>query len=103
MSFVKAVSVDEIEPGTGKEIDLEGLEIAVLRDDDGDFFAMAKACPHTGYTMAEGIIDDGCVECIAHGILFDLKSGEPDSPVCDPLKIYPVKVDDGFVSVDTGA
>ena len=48
MSFTKVGSIDEIEPGTGKEVTVEGVEIVVLRSDEGDFHAMAKECPKAG-------------------------------------------------------
>ncbi|MCI6585272.1 MAG: non-heme iron oxygenase ferredoxin subunit [Mobiluncus porci] len=103
MSFINAVTVDEIEPGTGKTIELEGQAVAVLRDDAGNFYAMDDACPHAGYTMSEGEIDDGCVECFAHGARFDLVTGEPDSPAHEPLAMYPVEVDGDVVKVDLHA
>lgn len=103
MSFINVASIDEIEPGTGKEVNAEGIEIVVLRSDEGDFHAMAKECPHAGFSMVDGIIEDGCVECAAHGAQFDLETGEPQSPAYDPLKIYPVQIADGFVAVDLKA
>lgn len=103
MSFINVASVDEIEPGTGKEVTVEDTEIVVLRSDEGDFHAMAKECPHAGFSMVDGIIEDGCVECAAHGAQFDLETGEPQSPAHDPLQIYPVQIADGFVAVDLKA
>lgn len=103
MSFIKVASIDEIEPGTGKEVNVGDTEIVVLRSDEGDFHAMAKECPHAGFSMVDGIIEDGCVECAAHGAQFDLETGEPQSPAHDPLKIYPVQITDGFVAVDLKA
>ena len=100
MSFMKVATVDEIAPGTGKELDVEGTEIALLRAENGDFHAMGSKCPHAGHTMSDGIIADGCVECFAHGALFDLVTAAAQSPAHDPLKIYPVEVTDNFVSVD---
>lgn len=103
MSFIKVASIDEIEPGTGKEVNVGDTEIVVLRSDEGDFHAMAKECPHAGFSMVDGIIEDGCVECAAHGAQFDLETGAPQSPAHDPLKIYPVQITDGFVAVDLKA
>ena len=103
MSFTKVGSIDEIEPGNGKEVTVEGVEIVVLRSDEGDFHAMAKECPHAGFSMVDGIIEDGCVECAAHGAQFDLETGEPQSPAHDPLQIYPVQIADGFIAVDVRA
>lgn len=103
MSFINVASVDEIEPGTGKEVNVEGTDIVVLRSDEGDFHAMAKECPHAGVSMVDGIIEDGCVECVAHGAQFDLETGQSLSPAYDPLKIYPVQIVDGFIAVDLKA
>nr|WP_282921752.1 Rieske 2Fe-2S domain-containing protein [Mobiluncus sp. Marseille-Q7826] len=103
MSFIKVASIDEIEPGTGKEFTVGDTEIVVLRSDEGDFHAMAKECPHAGFSMVDGIIEDGCVECVAHGAQFDLETGAPQSPAHDPLKIYPVQIADGSVAVDVEA
>lgn len=103
MSFIKVASIDEIEPGTGKEVNVGDTEIVVLRSDEGDFHAMAKECPHAGFSMVDGIIEDGCVECAAHGAQFDLETGAPQSPAHDPLKIYPVQITHGFVAVDLKA
>ena len=103
MSFIKVASIDEIEPGPGKEVNVGDTEIVVLRSDEGDFHAMAKECPHAGFSMVDGIIEDGCVECAAHGAQFDLETGAPQSPAHDPLKIYPVQITDGFVAVDLKA
>ena len=103
MSYTNVASIDEIEPGTGKEVTVGDTEIVVLRSDEGDFHAMAKECPHAGFSMVDGIIEDGCVECAAPGAQFDLETGEPQSPAHDPLKIYPVQITDGFVAVDLKA
>lgn len=103
MSFIKVGSIEEIAPGTGKEVTVEGTEIVVLCSDEGEFHAMAKECPHAGFSMVDGIIEDGCVECIAHGAQFDLETGQPQSPAHAPLKIYPTQIVDGFVAVDLQA
>lgn len=103
MSYTNAATLDEIAPGTGKLLHIEGVDVAVLRDDEGNFYAMENECPHAGYTMAEGIIEDGCVECFAHGARFDLVTGEPQSPAHRPLKIYSVKVEGNNILVDISA
>jgi nitrite reductase/ring-hydroxylating ferredoxin subunit len=63
-------------------------------------FAVDNRCPHEGYPLAEGKVDDACVlTCNWHNWKFRLEDGE-----CllggDHVRAYPAKVEDGFVWVD---
>lgn len=103
MTFVEAINIDQLEPGSGTSVEIQGKSIAVLRDDEGNFYAVEDSCPHAGYTMTDALIDDGCVECMAHGISFDLETGESQSPACGPLAVFPVEIDGEKVKIDLGA
>jgi nitrite reductase/ring-hydroxylating ferredoxin subunit len=63
-------------------------------------FAVDNRCPHEGYPLAEGKVDDACVlTCNWHNWKFRLEDGE-----CllggDHVRAYPAKVEDGHVWVD---
>jgi len=67
---------------------------------NGDVFAIDNRCPHEGYPLAEGSVDDDCVlTCNWHNWKFRLHDGE-----CvlggDHVRSYPARVDDGFVWAD---
>ncbi|HEY7689332.1 MAG TPA: Rieske (2Fe-2S) protein, partial [Dongiaceae bacterium] len=67
----------------------------------GEIYACNNRCPHEGYPLREGTIDDKCVlTCNWHGWKFDLRSGE-NLYQGDRLRLYPTRLEDGTVMVDT--
>ncbi len=98
--FVKAATTDEIEPGTGKLVQVNGLEIAVFNV-GGRFYASGAVCPHEGGPLEDGTLDGDVVICPWHGFDFDLKTGEclVDSDLRVPT--YPVKVEGDSIWVET--
>jgi len=98
--FVKVATTDEIEPGTGKLVQVNGLEIAVFNV-GGQFYASGAVCPHEGGPLEDGTLDGDVVICPWHGFDFDLKTGEcvVDSDLRVP--IYPVKVEGDSILVET--
>lgn len=67
----------------------------------GEFYATDDTCSHAESSLAEGYVEDGTVECILHFARFCIKTGAAISaPAADPIRTYPVKVDDGVVLVD---
>ncbi len=98
--FVKVATTDEIEPGTGKLVQVNGLEIAVFNV-GGQFYASGAVCPHEGGPLEDGTLDGDIVICPWHGFDFDLKTGEclVDSDLRVPT--YPVKVEGNTILVET--
>jgi nitrite reductase (NADH) small subunit len=62
------------EPKPGTVATPAGFVIAVFLS-DGNFFALANACPHRGAPLALGLVDEGAIICPLHHFKFDLKSG----------------------------
>jgi nitrite reductase/ring-hydroxylating ferredoxin subunit len=56
--FVTACAASEIAPGTGKQLTVDGKDVAVFNV-DGTFYAVDNTCPHRGGPLAEGEIE-GC-------------------------------------------
>ncbi|WP_062381350.1 Rieske (2Fe-2S) protein [Demequina pelophila] len=106
MSEQLACMVDDLEPGTAMlaELTLESgadIPVAVVRCDDGGFYAIDDLCTHGEVSLSEGEIDGCMVECWAHGSRFDVRTGEPDElPAMTPVKTYPTRVDGERVLVD---
>jgi 3-phenylpropionate/trans-cinnamate dioxygenase ferredoxin component len=68
---------------------------------DGEFYATDDTCSHAESSLAEGYVEDGTVECILHFARFCIKTGAAlSAPAVDPVRTYPVKVEDGQVWVD---
>ena len=91
--------LDEIEPDSARRVEVEGREIAVVRIGD-DVYAIGDTCSHAEVSLSEGWVepDDCAIECVAHGAMFDLETGEPLSlPATRAVPTYEVSVVDGMV------
>jgi nitrite reductase/ring-hydroxylating ferredoxin subunit len=92
-----AVGDDEI---VGLKV--EGRDVAVCRH-DGAYHAFHNICTHQHALLSDGYVEDGCVECPLHQGRFDVTTGQPKgAPVTEPIRVFPVKVEDGRILVDLG-
>ena len=91
--------IDELEPGSARRVEIADHVVAVVRIDD-DVYAIGDTCSHAEVSLSEGWVepDDCAIECVAHGALFDLQTGEPLSlPATRAVPVYEVSVIDGTV------
>jgi nitrite reductase/ring-hydroxylating ferredoxin subunit len=78
---------------------LRGRQVALFVH-DGAVLACNNRCPHEGYPLCEGSLDDtGVLTCQWHNWKFDLRNGA-NLYGGDSLRTYPVRVLDGQVWVD---
>lgn len=98
-SFVRAASVGDVAPGTGKTVEVNGRQIALFNV-DGRFYALGGECPHRGGPLGDGDLEGCVVTCPWHAWQFDVTTGES---LTDDLKAerYEVRVegDDVLVAV----
>ncbi|MCP9469473.1 MAG: Rieske 2Fe-2S domain-containing protein [Nitrospira sp.] len=73
--FVTVAKKDDLQPGTGRIVEVHGIWIALFNV-DGTFYAIDNTCPHAGGPLGEGRLDGTIVECPWHGWKFDVASGE---------------------------
>ena len=76
-----------------------GHTIAVFRHGDG-FAAVDNRCPHMGFPLNRGTVQDGILTCHWHHARFDLSSGGTFDPFADDVRAFPVSVVDGEVWVE---
>jgi nitrite reductase/ring-hydroxylating ferredoxin subunit len=67
---------------------------------EGEFRAVNNRCPHMGFPLAEGSVDDGVLTCHWHHARFELSCGDTFDPWADDVESYPVEVVDGTVYID---
>ena len=92
-------SFDELAPDSARRVEVAGRDIAVVRIGD-DVYAIGDTCSHAEVSLSEGWVepDDCAIECVAHGAMFDLETGEPLSlPATRAVPVYEVFVVDGMV------
>jgi nitrite reductase/ring-hydroxylating ferredoxin subunit len=102
MAFTKVATVEEIPPGTGRQVVLAGRKLAVFYS-DGVFYAIDDTCPHRGASLSEGEVHGTEVTCPWHAADFDLRTG---AHLCPPartgVKAYQVQVVGNEVQVEVG-
>ncbi|WP_300679691.1 non-heme iron oxygenase ferredoxin subunit [Nocardioides sp.] len=104
---IRVAALDEIPEGEGIAIDasVTGTEdnIALLRDEDGEVFALNDTCTHEIASLAEGWVEDGHVECPLHSSRFCLKTGAVEGlPATKDTVAHRVEVRDGEVYLFPG-
>lgn len=62
---------------------------------DGELFAIDDSCPHQGASLCGGHLEGGVIQCCAHGLRFDLRSGYLLNSTLLKVASYPVEVIDG--------
>ncbi|MBO0734146.1 MAG: Rieske (2Fe-2S) protein [Methylocapsa sp.] len=69
--------------------------------DRGRIYALDNRCPHMGFPLDRGSIEDGILTCHWHHARFDLESGCTFDLWADDVPVCPVQVRDGKVWVKT--
>ena len=97
-------SVGDVEIGTPRRVETEGLPpLAVFQLEDG-YFVTDDTCTHGEASLCDGFVDGDEVECPWHSGKFCVKDGRATAfPAIEPIKVYPTRVVDGHVCIDTGA
>ena len=94
--YTKVCKVSELKENQGKRFLINDVDIAVFKVND-EIFILSNTCPHQHTTIIyDGIIEEGCVVCPAHGWMFNLKTGKQPTGA-KGLNSYPVKIIDDEV------
>ena len=92
-------TINDLLPGECARFELpDGDELAVYNV-GGEFYATGNFCPHKGAPLSEGLLCGNVIECGLHGWQFDVRTGECLT-VRETIKTYPLKIEDGEITVD---
>src|SRR5690606_2783137 len=98
-AWVDVAAEVEITPSRPAVLRLGRQRVAVLRNDEGQLWAVDDRCPHEGYPLTQGQLRGCTLTCAWHNFKFDLRDGR-----ClkgdEAVAVYPVRVVGGRVEVD---
>lgn len=97
---VTAGEVKDFPPGSVTEF-TEG-RFYLARAHDGGFLAVYCRCPHLGCTV-NWVTEEERFYCPCHASSFDVYGNFENSPVPRALDLFPIKIVDGKVQVDTSS
>lgn len=102
MSAQRVCTTDELVENKAFRVVLDGHAIVVVKDSAGAVHAIGDTCTHGDISLSEGFVDDGAIECWAHGSAFSLTTGKPlNLPAYEPVPVFAVVVDaEGVVTID---
>jgi len=96
----RACSLADLDGGKPLAVELDGIDIAVVRQGD-EVFAIRDQCSHAAVALSEGDVDGEEIECWLHGSLFSLRDGSAlNLPATEPVAVYPVTIEGDDVLVD---
>ena len=102
-NWIEVGTVEDI-PRLGARVvkTVEG-DIGIFRTADDEVFALKDHCPHQGGPLSQGIVHGKRVTCPLHNWNIELSSGEAVAPDEGCAASYPVKVENGVVSISLDA
>lgn len=99
MNWQAVCATDDLDDTELRECEAAGITVLVLRAGD-EFFAYPPHCPHQEEALVRGLCDGDLLTCSKHLWQWDLRTGEAEGVAEKPIKMYPLKVEDGSVLVD---
>lgn len=77
--------------------------VVALFEHHGQVYAVDNRCPHMGFPLDKGTVNDCILTCHWHHARFDLASGGTFDLWADDVRSFPVKLEDGDIWVDVRA
>lgn len=97
-SVVVAGPLERFEPGSVTAF--PGGRFYLARLADGGFLALHRECTHLGCTVP-WVASAQRFQCPCHASAFDITGAVLGPPAPRPLDLYPVRIENGIVKVDT--
>jgi nitrite reductase/ring-hydroxylating ferredoxin subunit len=97
--FERVAAADEAREASPQVVTAGGRTLGLFYH-EGSFHAVDNRCPHMGFPLSEGSVDDGILTCPWHHARFELSCGDTFDPFADDVTAFPVEVRDGEVYVD---
>jgi nitrite reductase/ring-hydroxylating ferredoxin subunit len=100
--FVPAGSLEELK-AKGRLVLHGGHRPILVIYDRGRVFALDNRCPHMGFPLERGSVEDGILTCHWHHARFELESGCTFDLWADDVPTFPTELRDGDVWVKTAS
>jgi naphthalene 1,2-dioxygenase system ferredoxin subunit len=100
--WIDVSALDEVPEEDVLGVESAGRDIA-LYSVEGQVYATDNICTHGHARLCDGFLEGYEIECPLHQGRFDIRDGKPMcDPVTEPVRSYPVKIENGRVFVDLG-
>ena len=100
-NYVKVAQTSDLKPGDMTMTKVGDVEV-LIANLDGEFYAVYNFCPHEGWALHEGILEDDCVECPGHSHFYSIRNGQRTGVPSETTPTFSVKVEGDDILVDVG-
>jgi len=97
--FVRVADREPLEADGQAVVSEDGRAIALFQY-EGEVFAVDNRCPHMGFPLSRGSIEDGILTCHWHHARFELEEGDTFDIWADDVQTFPVELRDDGVYLD---
>ena len=101
--FIAIGHIDDIPRRGARCVNTAFGRIAVFRTAENEVFAIDDRCPHKAGPLSEGIVHGRAVTCPLHNMVISLESGTAQGADEGAVQTYPVRVEDGRLSIALSA
>ncbi|BBF65877.1 nitrite reductase small subunit NirD [Acidithiobacillus sp. 'AMD consortium'] len=93
MEWMALGTLEEIPAWGGRYVETPEGQIAILRNENDEVFAVSNQCPHRGGPLSEGFVSGKLVFCPLHNWQIDLEKGEAVAPDSGCVKRFPIRME----------
>jgi len=97
--YVRVASLPDLEDEGQTVVSSDGQPIALFHH-EGEVYAVDNRCPHMGFPLTRGTVEDGILTCHWHHARFELEEGDTFDLFADDVQTFPTDVRDGEVYLD---
>jgi nitrite reductase/ring-hydroxylating ferredoxin subunit len=97
--YVWVASLPDLEDEGRTVVSSDGQPIALFHH-EGEVYAVDNRCPHMGFPLTRGTVEDGILTCHWHHARFELEEGDTFDLFADDVQTFPTDVRDGEVYLD---
>jgi nitrite reductase/ring-hydroxylating ferredoxin subunit len=97
--YVPVADRSELERDGQTVVSADGTAVALFHHQD-TVYAVDNRCPHMGFPLAQGSVENGVLTCHWHHARFELAEGDTFDPWADDVQTFPVEIRDDTVYID---
>jgi nitrite reductase/ring-hydroxylating ferredoxin subunit len=97
--YVQVASLSDLEDEGRQVVSSDGRPIALFHH-EGEVYAVDNRCPHMGFPLTRGTVEDGILTCHWHHARFELEAGDTFDLFADDVQTFPTEIRDGEVYLD---
>jgi nitrite reductase/ring-hydroxylating ferredoxin subunit len=97
--YIQVASLAELEAEGRSVVSSDGRPIALFHHED-EVYAVDNRCPHMGFPLTRGTVENGILTCHWHHARFELEEGDTFDLFADDVQTFPTEIRDGEVYLD---